>query len=333
MNTRFGILGTGSIVGKYAQACRLLPGLELVAIASRDAARARAAAAKFEIPCAHAGYESLLADTGVDAVIIALHNGLHCEWTCRALAAGKHVLCEKPLACNAGEVAQMFAAAQTHHRWLMEAFMYRFHPQMPEILRRVRAGEIGRVLHINSHRMSQGREASNMRYQRDAGGGALLDIGCYCVSLAQAVTGAEPIRVQANAHFDPATGVDLTLTGMLVFPEDVTANFCCSFESEPSYGAEIVGTTGRILIPNPWMPPVWPSDFTIVRAGKSEIIRMTPPEVPAHILAPFALELTHFAECIRQDRAPVFPPGDNAECDSLGIARTLDSVIAAARFG
>jgi len=125
----------------------------------------------------------------------------------------------------------------------------------------------------------------------------------------------------------------LTLTGMLVFPEDVTANFCCSFESEPSYGAEIVGTTGRILIPNPWMPPVWPSDFTIVRAGKSEIIRMTPPEVPAHILAPFALELTHFAECIRQDRAPVFPPGDNAECDSLGIARTLDSVIAAARFG
>ena len=179
--------------------------------------------------------------------------------------------------------------------------------------------------------MSQGREASNMRYQRDAGGGALLDIGCYCVSLAQAVTGVEPIRVQANAHFDPVTGVDLTLTGMLVFPEDVTANFCCSFESEPSYGAEIVGTTGRILISNPWMPPAWPSDFSIVRAGKSEIIRMTPPEAPAHILAPFALELAHFAECIRQDRAPVFPPGDDAERASLGIARTLDSVIAAAR--
>ena len=331
MNTRFGILGTGSIVGKYAAACRLLPGLELVAIASRDADRVCATAAQLGIPRAHTGYDCLLHDPDVDAVIIALHNGLHCEWTCRALAAGKHVLCEKPLACNAGDAAQMFAAARTHRRWLMEAFMYRFHPQLPEILRRIHAGEIGRVLHINSHRMSQGREASNMRYQRDAGGGALLDIGCYCVSLAQAVTGVEPIRVQANAHFDPVTGVDLTLTGMLVFPEDVTANFCCSFESEPSYGAEIVGTTGRILIPNPWMPPVWPSDFTIVRAGKSEIIRMTPPEVPAHILAPFALELTHFAECIRQDRAPVFPPGDDAERASLGIARTLDSVIAAAR--
>jgi len=159
----------------------------------------------------------------------------------------------------------------------------------------------------------------------------LLDIGCYCVSLAQAVTGAEPIRVQANAHFDPVTGVDLSLTGMLVFPQDVTASFCCSFESEPSYGAEIVGTTGRILIPNPWMPPVWPSDFSIVRAGKSEIIRMTPPEAPAHMFAPFALELAHFAECIRQNRAPVFPPGDDAERDSLGIARTLDALIAAAR--
>jgi len=360
MNMRFGILGTGPIVGKYAQACRLLPGLELVAIASRDGDRARATAAKLGIPRAYAGYDSLLADPKVDAVIVALHNGLHCEWTCRALAAGKHVLCEKPLACNAVQAAEMFAAAHANRRWLLEGFMYRYHPQMTEIFRRVRAGEIGRVLHIHSRRMSLGREADNMRYRQDAGGGALLDIGCYCVSFAQAVTGREPVSVNASAHFDPATGVDLTLTGTLEFapepaggrtepaaqtelrqelrvrlglhpPTVITAQFCCSFESEPSYGAEIIGTAGRILIPHPWMPPSWPTDFTVVRAGKSETIRIEPPGAPAHVLTSFALELAHFAECIQQNRAPVYPPGDDAEQASLGIARTLDAVIASAR--
>ena len=331
MNTRFGILGTGSIVGKYAQACRLLPGLELVAIASRDGARAQAAAAKLGIPRAYGSYDQLLADPHVDAVIVALHNGLHCEWTCRALAASKHVLCEKPLACNAREAEQMFAAAHANQRWLLEGFMYRFHPQMPEVFRRVRAGEVGRVLQINSHRMSQGREPGNMRYRPEAGGGALLDIGCYCVSFAQAVTGGEPWQVTASAHFDPVTGVDLTLTGLLVFNDAVTAQFCCSFESEPSYSAEIVGTTGRILIPNPWMPPSWPSDFTVVRAGQSETVCRTPSAAPAHVFTAFALELAHFADCIQQNCAPAFPPGDDAERASLGIARTLDAVRTAAQ--
>ena len=298
---------------------------------SRDGARAQAAAAKLGIPQAYGGYEQLLADPRVDAVIVALHNGLHCEWTCRALAAGKHVLCEKPLACNAGEADQMFAAAHTHQRWLLEGFMYRFHPQMSEIFRRVRAGEIGRVLHINSRRMSHGREAENMRYRADAGGGALLDIGCYCVSFAHAVTRMEPVRVQASAHFDSTTGVDLTLNSTLVYPDDVTAQFCCSFESEPSNGAEIVGTTGRIIIPNPWMPPGWPADFTVVRGGKGETICLTPTDVPAHVLTSFALELAHFADCIQRGCAPVFPPGDDAKQASLGIARTVDAVLAAAR--
>ena len=331
MNMRFGILGTGPIVSKYAQACRLLPGLELVAVASRDGDRARATAAKLGISRAHAGYDSLLADSGVDAVIVALHNGLHCEWTCRALAAGKHVLCEKPLACNAVEATQMFAAAHTHGRYLLEGFMYRYHPQMPEIFRRIRSGEIGRVLHINCRRMSHGREADNMRYRADAGGGALLDIGCYCVSFVQAVTGVEPVRVMANAHFDPVTGVDLTLAGTLLFPADVTAQFGCSFETEPSNEAEVVGTAGRILIPNPWMPPSWPASFTVIRSGQRETVCLTPPGVPAHVLTSFALELVHFAECIQQNRAPIFPPGDDAEQASLKIARTLDAVIAAAR--
>lgn len=322
----FGILGTGSIVRKYAEACRLLPGLNLIAIASRDADRARTTAAQFDIPKAHAGYDRLLADPDVTVVINALHNGLHCDWTIRALQAGKHVLCEKPLACNAGEAERMFAAAHAAQRWLMEGFMYRFHPQMALILQRIRAGEIGRVLQIHSHRMSHGREAGNPRYRRTDGGGALLDIGCYCVDFARAVAGSEPLRATATGHY---AEVDLTLAGTLEFPGDITAQFCCSFESEPSYGAEVVGTEGRILIPNPWMPPSWPTEFMVVRAGKSETVRVETPGAPTHWLAPFALELAHFAECVRTNRAPFYPPGDDAERASLGNARALDMIQAA----
>jgi len=325
---RFGILGSGWIVRKYAEACRLLPGLELVAVASRDGERARAVATQHNIPRAHTGYEALLADPEVDVVINALHNGLHCEWSIRALQAGKHVLCEKPLACSATEVEQMFAVAQRAGKLLMEAFMYRFHPQMPLILDRVRAGEIGRVVRIVSQRMSKGREASNPRYWKDAGGGALFDIGCYCVNFSRIVAGTEPVRVTANAHFDEASGVDLTLTGTLEFPAHVTAQFCCSFEAEPSFGAEIVGTDGRILIPHPWMPPVWPVEFTVVRATKSETIRVEPADVPAHLFANFALELASFAACVRTGGEPAIPARD-----SVGNARVIDALLQAANSG
>lgn len=328
MTTRFGILGSGWIVRKYADACRLLPGLELVAVASRDGERARAVAQQHNIPRAHTGYAALLADPEVDVVINALHNGLHGKWSIRALQAGKHVLCEKPLACSAGEVEHMFAVARQSGRLLMEAFMYRFHPQLPLILQRVQNGAIGRVVHITSQRMSQGRDPGNPRYWKDAGGGALFDIGCYCVNFSRAVAGAEPVRVTANAHFDAASGVDLTLTGTLEFPAQVTAQFCCSFEAEPSFSAEIVGTEGRIVIPHPWMPPVWPVEFTVVRNLKVETVRVEPADVPADLFANFALELAHFAECIRQNRPPLI-----SEQDSLGNARVIDSLLAAARSG
>lgn len=319
---RFGILGTGWIVRKYAEACRLLPGLQLVALASRDGERARAIAAQHGIPRAHAGYEALLADREVDVVINALHNGLHCEWSIRALQAGKHVLCEKPLACRAAEIERMFAAARQANRQLMEAFMYRFHPQMPLILERVRT--IGRLLHIRSYRMSQGREPGNPRYDKNAGGGALYDIGCYCVNFSRVVAGTEPVSVSANAHF--GGGVDLTMTGTLEFPANVTAQFCCSFESEPSYGAEIVGTEGRILVPHPWMPPVWPTEFTVVRKLQSETIRVEPADVPAHLFTNFALELAHFAACCRGEAAPLI-----TAADSLGNARVIEMLLDSAR--
>lgn len=175
---RCGILGTGWMLGKFADTFPLINEAALTAVASRDAERAQAAASKRNIPRAHASYEALVADPEIDIVINALHNGLHCEWTVRALEAGKHVLCEKPLACSSAEVEKMFAAAHTNQRWLMEGFMYRFHPQMAEAKRRVAAGDLGRVLYIRSHRAAQGRGHDNPRFWRDAGGGALMDIGC-----------------------------------------------------------------------------------------------------------------------------------------------------------
>jgi xylose dehydrogenase (NAD/NADP) len=328
---RCGILGAGWMFGKYADAFQLIDDAALVAVASRDAERARAAANKRNVPHAHPNYESLIQDPGIDVIINALHNGLHCEWTVRALAAGKHVLCEKPLACSSAEVEKMFAAAHASRRWLMEGFMYRFHPQMAEAKRRVAAGEIGRVLYIRSHRAAQGRGRDNPRYWRDAGGGALMDIGCYCVNLSRFFADAEPQRAEAYAHFDEQSGVDLTLSGSLQFVGGVSAHFVCSMEAEPSYAAEIIGTDGRLLIPNPWSPPFWPAELHLTRQGKTEIIRVEAPAVPQHVLAPFALELNHFCRCVREGRAPQFPPEIDAERDSRGNMRAIESLLESAR--
>lgn len=227
----------------------------------------------------------------------------------------------------------MFAAAHAKERWLMEGFMHRFHPQMVEAKRLVTAGEIGRVLHIRSNRTAQGRDRDNPRFQRDAGGGALLDIGCYSVNLARFFAGAEPRRVEANAHFDEQTGVDMTLCGSLHFDAGVTGHFVCSMEAEPSYPAEIIGTEGKLLIPHPWLPQAWPAELYLTRQGKTDIVRVELTHAPEHILAPYALELKHFCQCVREDRAPQFPPDIDAERDSRGNIRAIDALAESARAG
>ncbi|HVM62799.1 MAG TPA: Gfo/Idh/MocA family oxidoreductase [Verrucomicrobiae bacterium] len=327
----YGILGTGLMFGKFAEAFRLIDDASLAAVASRDADRARAAGVKHGVPRAHAGYESLVRDPEIDVIINALHNGLHCEWTVRALEAGKHVLCEKPLACSSAEVEKMFAAAHAHDRLLMEGFMYRFHPQMAEAKRIIASGDIGRVLHIRCHRTSRGRDRDNPRYWREAGGGALMDIGCYCVNLARFVESAEPMRVAAHAHFDKKSGVDLTLSGCLQFDDGVTANVLCSIEGEPSYPAEIVGADAKLLIPHPWLPPAYPAELYLTREGKTDVVRIEPDDMPHHTLAPFALEVKYFSRCVRENRAPQFPPSIDAEADSRANMRVIEALLESAR--
>lgn len=329
----YGILGTGLIFGKFAEAFRLIDDAALIAVASRDAERARAAGAKHGVPRAHAAYESLINDPEIDVVINALHNGLHCEWTVRALEAGKHVLCEKPLACSSAEVEQMFATARVSKRWLMEGFMNRFHPQIAEAKRIIATGGLGRVLHIRCNRTSPGRDRENPRFWRDAGGGALMDIGCYCVNLSRFLVGSEPKRVVAHAHFDEQTGVDVTLSGCLQFDEGVTAHILCSMEAESSYPAEVVGTGAKLLIPHPWLPPAWPAELYFTQQGKTDVIRVEPDGVPQHPLASFALEVKYFSECVRENRAPQFPPDINAEHDSRANMRVIEALLESAREG
>jgi D-xylose 1-dehydrogenase (NADP+, D-xylono-1,5-lactone-forming) len=330
---RCGILGMGLMLGKFADAFRLIDDAALVAAASRDLERARMESKKHGIPRAHSGYESLISDPQIDVIINALHNGLHCEWTVRALEAGKHVLCEKPLACSSAEVERMFAAAHANKRWLMEGFMHRFHPQMAEAKRLLAAGAIGRVLHIRSNRTARGRDRDNPRYLRDAGGGALLDIGCYCVNVSRLFAGTEPTRVLAHAHFDEQTGVDLTLSGTLQFDDGVTAHIICSMEAEPSYPVEIVGTAGKLLIPHPWVPQTWPAELYITRQGQTEVIRVEHADAPEHLLASYALELKHFCECVREDHPPSFPPDVDAERDSRANMRVIEALLESARAG
>jgi len=346
---RWGILGTGRILAKYVEAFRLARDAQVVAVASRDAERARAAAASLGAARAYGSYDALLADPGIDVIVNALHNGVHCEWTVLALQAGKHVLCEKPLACSSAEVEQMFAAAHASKRWLMEGFMYRYHPQIAMVARQIHDGDIGQPLYIRADYMGRGRDRKNPRYLAEAGGGALMDLGCYCVNLARLVAGCEPQQAQAQAHFDVQSGVDLTLTGALVFGGSVrsapsaqqklrpstslTAHLTCSFESEGLFGADIVGTEGRIVIPHPWLPPTWPSEYMVTRGGKSETVRVAPPDMPPHFAVPFALEIEHFAVCVRENRAPQFPPGVDAEQDSRANMQAIEALRESAHIG
>jgi xylose dehydrogenase (NAD/NADP) len=300
---RFGILGAGRILAKYLPAFALTKQARLVGIASRRGGHR------------YASYEELIADPEVDVVINALHNGLHCEWTVRALEAGKHVLCEKPLACSSAEVERMFAAAHSCRRWLMEAFMYRFHPQIAEAKRLVEAGAIGRVQRVASAYVAKGREAGNPRYWPEAGGGALMDLGCYCVNFSRLFAG-EPRSVKAEAIFDK---VDLTMNATLA--GDVEASFSCSLIAEQfQIGATITGTEGTLEIPHPWLPPRSPAE--LILNGQA---------IPIAFTSPFALELEHFCECVRHDRAPQFPPGADAEADSRANMRVIEMLLDSAR--
>jgi D-xylose 1-dehydrogenase (NADP+, D-xylono-1,5-lactone-forming) len=305
---RWGILGTGGINERFLAHVREASNAEFVAVGSRTAERARAFAARYSLPRAHGTYEALLADPGVDAVYICLPNGLHHESTMAALAAGKHVLCEKPYSRHAADVVEAFDAADAARLHLMEAFMWRHTPQarrfvelLPEI------GELQAVRATFSFRIA-GRD--DVRLRPDLDGGALMDVGCYCISGIRMATRREADRVHAE-QLVGESGVDERFTGLLHFPGDVTGTLVAGFHSSHA-SLEAIGDDGSLLLPNPW-------------TGSARALLLDDREVPVEPADPYRLEVENLSAAILDDAEPLL-----GRADALGQASTIEALYAAA---
>jgi predicted dehydrogenase len=307
---RWGILSTADIARtKVIAGIRRGGRGEVVAIASRDPAAARRVATELGIPRAHGSYEALLGDPDVDAVYIPVPNHLHAEWTIAAARAGKHVLCEKPLALTADVAQAMVDACNSSGVLLMEAFMYRLHPSWLKVRELVADGAIGRLRAIDTWFSYFNDDPDNIRNRREAGGGALYDIGCYAINLSRMLFGSEPRRVSASVERDRLLGVDVLTTGILEFDGGV-ATFGCSTRAEPDQRVSIYGDRGRVTVEIPFnIPPDRPTHVFLTRGGD-------PPVAPAterltfDVADPYGCEADAFAAAVL-DGAPLpVPPAD-----------------------
>jgi D-xylose 1-dehydrogenase (NADP+, D-xylono-1,5-lactone-forming) len=318
----WGILCT-SLVGRLAvvPAIQRSPNGQALAIASRDLERARREAASFNIPRAYGSYQEVLADPDVEAVYIPLPNSLHLEWVVRAAEAGKHVLCEKPLALNAAEVETMIAACERHRVKLMEAFMYRFHPRSIRVKALVDRGALGPIQLIRSAFAFLHRNPDDYRFKPEMGGGALLDVGGYAVSAARWLIGAEPVEVQATARYGEASGVDETLGGLLRFPGGEIAQVTCSFRTALRQNYEVVGRDAALEVSLAFVPEGEESPLVLLRDNQVETERF--PKVDQ-----YQLMVEHFADAVVHGQPLRFPPRE-----AWANARVLDALARAARTG
>ena len=251
---RWGFLSTSSFAAqKFIPGARLASNVEIAAVASRTVPLAREYANENDIPVAYGSYEDLLADTSIDVIYNPLPNNLHVEWTLRAAEAGKHVLCEKPMALNASELERLRPVVDRVH--VAEAFMVRLHPQWLEVRERVRSGELGELTHAHMAFAYTNTDASNIRNIASVGGGALYDIGCYCVAAARWFFDAEVERALALFDRDPDFATDRRTTGLLDLGAGRHVAFSCATQSVPHQRVHLYGTKGRIEITSPFNQP------------------------------------------------------------------------------
>ncbi|MGH2488217.1 MAG: Gfo/Idh/MocA family protein [Candidatus Limnocylindria bacterium] len=325
---RLGILSTAKIARtKVVPAMQRARRCEVVAIASRDAGRVREAAAELGIPRAHGSYDALLADSEVDAVYIPLPNHLHAEWTIAAARAGKHVLCEKPLALSADDAQRAIDVCRAEGVRVMEAFMYRLHPSWVAVRELVESGRIGPLRAVQSWFSYYNDDARNIRNIREYGGGALYDIGCYSVNLSRMLFGSEPTRVQASSVRDPGNGTDVLTSGILEFGDGV-ATFTCSTRAEDDQRVHVYGTEGRIAIGIPFnIPPDRPTEVYLTAGGDPPVAPHT--EVLTFDSAdPYTVETEQFAAAILDDLpTPVLPE------DAVANLRVIEQILRAAESG
>ncbi|QKJ31147.1 Gfo/Idh/MocA family oxidoreductase [Mucilaginibacter mali] len=321
---RWGILSTAKIgrtqVIPAIQQCQYA---EVTGIASGDKSKARQTAADLGIPKVYNDYQELLSATDIDAVYIPLPNHLHVDYTLQALAAGKHVLCEKPIGLNAADAQRLIdGAAQYPHLKLMEAFMYRFHPQWEKAKEIINAGLLGEVKHVQSIFSYSNMDGNNIRNRVDTGGGALMDIGCYCVSFPRYVFNAEPVRVMGLVHLDPEFKTDSLTSGLLDFGNGHTATLTCSTQLEPYQRINIIGSKGRLEIELPCNAHNdKPNRMFLQRDRVIEEI-----EIP--VANQYALQVDAFSKAILDD-APVPTPLS----DALGNMRVIDALFESGEMG
>lgn len=308
---RWGLLGTGGITRKLLAGAATTPSAEIVAVGSRTLERAAAFAVANGIERPHGGYEALLADPDVDAVYISLPNSLHHPWTMAALAAGKHVLCEKPYTRRPAEVDEAFAAADAAGLILAEAFMWRHHPQADAM--RALLPELGELQLIRGTFGYVLEDLHDVRLRADLDGGSLMDVGCYPVSGARLLAGEEPAEVMGVAAMGPS-GIDFRFSGLLRFPSGAVAEFGCSF-TYPHRGLEAIGSAGSFCATDPWNS----DPAAIWREGV---------ESRFDGFDPYGLELEDMAAAIRGERTPRL-----GHADAMGQARTLDALFRSAETG
>ena len=326
---KWGVMGNANI----ARVC-VIPAIQkscngnVHALATRSPARAQALAADHQIGRVYGSYDALLADPAIDVIYIALPNHLHCPWTVKALKAGKHVLCEKPLACSAKEAIEMALAAENAGRYLMEAFMYRFHPRSRRIKQLLEEGRIGAPCLVRSAFCFRMREEDwtseeNARLKPEMGGGALLDVGCYSVSVARWLLEAEPTEVQGQALYHPG-GVDVHMAGTLRFADSALASFEASFISALQQTYCVAGADGIIELPHNAFVP-WEKDTAFLLRGPDE------EEGKQHQIPgadEYQLMVEHFADVVLGKADLMYPPAD-----SIANMRVLDALAQAAREG
>jgi predicted dehydrogenase len=307
---RWGILSTANIGReKVVPAMQRAARNRIVAIGSRDVSRAREYAAALNIPTVHASYEDLLADPQVDAVYIPLPNHLHEEWTTAAARAGKHVLCEKPMGMNAAEAERMVAVCEQEGVLLAEAFMYRLHPSWQKVREIVAGGRIGRLSAVQSWFGYYNDDPTNIRNILDTGGGALYDVGCYCVSLSRLLFDGEPHRIQGSVTRDPVTGVDVLTSGILDF-DGGTATFTCSTRTETDQRVHIYGTKGRISVGIPFNIPPDRETSIFVTSGGNPPVEPATETITFPAADPYTCQAEAFAAAVLDGTPLPFPSSD-----------------------
>jgi xylose dehydrogenase (NAD/NADP) len=317
MPVKWGIMSTASINRQFLGGARQSADVEVVAVASRDGDKAAQYAREQGIERAHGSYEALLADPEVDAVYVSLPNSLHVEWTVRALEAGKHVLCEKPLGRRVADVQRAFDVAEREGRLLMEAFMYRHNPQTRRLRELVDAGAVGRVRMIRAAFSFATDDVHNVRLSSALDGGALMDVGCYCVSGTRLIAG-EPERVSAEQAIG-GDGIDVAFAATMRFGNDVLAHFDAGLALEPRDELEIVGERGALFLDDPWhcRKPV----IELRHDDDVERIELEP-------IDSYRLEAENMSAAIRGDAELLL-----GRDDALGQARTIEALYQAADTG